>query len=152
MHECGLDCNKWDTYRIYEWLVKRFDPTKTERDIESVDIDDNYERRGNVDIEVCTYTIHFGRGTWQESSDATLRDISRTYGPKVAKALEKYCKTKKLDIEKVVTDTREDGNGMTAWDRFDVWAKRVLKVDIMDNFDDTIDWTGVGDDEQKSKK
>ena len=152
MHEYGLDCDKYDTYRVYEWLVKRFDPTKTERDIESVDIDDTYETRGNVDIEVCTYTIHFGRrGMWQESADATLKDIERTYGPKVAKALVKYCELKKLDIEQVVYDTKEDGNGMTPWDKFDVWASKAQKLDIMGNFDDIIDWTGA-DDERKREK
>lgn len=153
MHEYGLDCDKYDTYRVYEWLVKRFDPTKTERDIESVDIDDDYERRGNVDIEVCTYTIHFGRGgMWQESADATLKDIERTYGPKVAKALVKYCELKKLDIEQVVSDTKEDGNGMTLWDKFDVWAQKVQKLDIMGNFDDTIDWTGAEDEKKREKE
>ncbi len=153
MHEYGLDCDKYDTYRVYEWLVKRFDPTKTERDIQSVDIDDTYETRGNVDIEVCTYTIHFGRrGMWQESADATLKDIERTYGPKVAKALVKYCELKKLDIEQVVSDTKEDGNGMTLWDKFDVWAQKVQKLDIMGNFDDTIDWTGAEDEKKREKE
>lgn len=153
MHEYGLDCGVWNHDRVYEWLVKRFDPTKTERDIESVDIDDDYERRGNVDIEICTYTIHFGRGgMWQESADATLKDIERTYGPKVAKALVKYCELKKLDIEQVVSDTREDGNGMTLWDKFDVWAQKVQKLDIMGNFDDTIDWTGAEDEKKREKE
>lgn len=153
MHEYGLDCGVWNHDRVYEWLVKRFDPTKTERDIESVDIDDDYERRGNVDIEICTYTIHFGRGgMWQESADATLKDIERTYGPKVAKALVKYCELKKLDIEQVVSDTKEDGNGMTLWDKFDVWASKVQKLDIMGNFDDTIDWTGAEDEKKREKE
>ena len=153
MHEYGLDCGVWNHDRVYEWLVKRFDPTKTERDIESVDIDDDYERRGNVDIEICTYTIHFGRGgMWQESADATLKDIERTYGPKVAKALVKYCELKKLDIEQVVSDTKEDGNGMTLWDKFDVWASKVQKLDIMGNFDDTIDWTGAEDEQKREKE
>ena len=153
MHEYGLDCDKYDTYRVYEWLVKRFDPTKTERDIQSVDIDDDYERRGNVDIEVCTYTIHFGRGgMWQESADATLKDIERTYGKKTALALDKYCKLFKKNPTNVVSDMKMDGNGMTEWDKFDVWAQRKLKVDIMDNFDDTVDWTGADDDRKREKE
>ena len=154
MHEYGLDCDKYDTYRVYEWLVKRFDPTKTERDIKSVDIDDTYETRGNVDIEVCTYTIHFGkRGLWQESSsDAILKDIERTYGAKTARALAKYCELKKIDVYKVVSDLKEDGNGMTEWDKFDVWAKKVKNLDIMDNFDDTVDWTGAEDERKREKE
>ena len=90
--------------------------------------------------------------TFRESSDATLKDIERTYGAKTAKALVKYCELKKLDIDKVVYDTKEDGNGMTPWDMFDKWANRVLKLDIMGNFDDTIDWTGAEDETKKPKK
>ena len=89
---------------------------------------------------------------WQESADATLKDIERTYGPKVAKALVKYCELKKLDIEQVVSDTKEDGNGMTLWDKFDVWASKVQKLDIMGNFDDTIDWTGAEDETKREKE
>lgn len=153
MHEYGLDCDKYDTYRVYEWLVKRFDPTKTERDIQSVDIDDTYESRGNVDIEVCTYTIHFGRrGMWQESSDATLKDIERSYGKETAKALEKYCDIKGLDVDEVVSDMHVDGNGMTPWDKFDAWAQRTQKLDIMGNFDDTYDWTGAEEDRKRERE
>lgn len=118
-----------------------------------MDIDDDYERRGNSDIEVCTYTIHFGRGMWQESSsDAILKDIERTYGAKTARALAKYCELKKIDIYKVISDTKEDGNGMTEWDKFDVWAKKVKNVDIMGNFDDSIDWTGAEDERKREKE
>ena len=156
MHEYGLDCGAWDTDRVYEWLVKRFDPSRKPTDIKSVDIDDEYESQGNVDIEVCTYDIHFVDvdrfELAQESADATLKDIERTYGPKVAKALVKYCELKKLDIEQVVSDTKEDGNGMTLWDKFDVWAQKVQKLDIMGNFDDTIDWTGAEDEKKREKE
>lgn len=154
-HEYGLDCDKYDTYRVYEWLVKRFDPSKKESDIQSVDIDDRYERVGNIDQEVCDYTIHFGEGNrwgmWQESAE-TLKDIERGYGLKVAKALAKYCELKKLDVDDVVSDMSEDGNGMTAWDKFDVWAQKVQKLDIMGNFDDTTDWTGAEDKERKERE
>lgn len=27
LHECGLERGTWDTYGLYEWLVKRFDRT-----------------------------------------------------------------------------------------------------------------------------
>lgn len=118
-----------------------------------MDIDDDYERRGSSDIEVCTYTIHFGRGMWQESSsDAILKDIERTYGAKTARALAKYCELKKIDIYKVISDTKEDGNGMTEWDKFDVWAKKVKNVDIMSNFDDNIDWTGAEEERKREKE
>ena len=87
-----------------------------------------------------------------ENSDSTLKDIERGYGIEVAKALAKYCSIKKLDVDEVVSDLTEDGNGMTAWDKFDVWAKNTQKLDIMDNFDDTIDWTGAEDDERAAQE
>lgn len=156
MHEYGLDCGAWDTDRVYEWLVKRFDPSRKPTDIKSVDIDDDYERQGNVDIEVCTYDIHFVDvdrfELVQESEDETLKDIERSYGKDTAKALAKYCELKKLDVDDVVSDMSEDGNGMTAWDKFDVWAQKVQKLDIMGNFDDTVDWTGADDDRKREKE
>jgi hypothetical protein len=56
---------------------------------------------------------------------------------------------KKLDVDDVVSDMSEDGNGMTAWDKFDVWAQKVQKLDIMGNFDDTTDWTGAENDRKR---
>ena len=41
---------------------------------------------------------------------------------------------------------------MTEWDKFDVWARRKLNLDIMDNFDDTVDWTGAEDDKKREKE
>ena len=90
---------------------------------------------------------------FRESSDeATLLDIEKTYGKKTSLALDKYCKLFKKNPTDVVSDLKADGNGMTEWDKFDVWAKRKLKLDIMDNFDDTIDWTGAEDEPAKSKE
>ena len=154
-HEYGLDCDKYDTYRVYDWLVKRFCPDKTEMDIKSVDIDDRYERGvGNLDVEVCDYTIHFKEDRmWQESTDSeTIKDIERTYGKKTAMALSKYCEIKDITPTEVVSDLSEDRNGMTAWDKFDVWAKRTMKVDVMGNFDDTYDWTGAADERKREKE
>lgn len=157
-HEYGLDCDKYDTYRVYDWLVKRFCPNKEERDIESVDIDDRYEQVGNLDVEVCDYTIHFrGDHMWQESADdETLKDIEKTYGKNTARALDRYCKMFNKKAVDVVSDMKMDGNGMTEWDKFDVWARRKLKLDIMDNFDDTFDWTGTeerkNDDKEEKKR
>lgn len=157
MHEYGLDCGAWDHDRVYEWLVKRFDPTKTANDIVSVDIDDDYERQGNVDVEVCTYDISFKEKSTFElvresSDDETLKDIENTYGKKTALALDKYCKLFKKTPTNVVSDLKADGNGMTEWDKFDVWARRKLKVDIMGNFDDTIDWTGAEEKKKADKE
>lgn len=87
-----------------------------------------------------------------ESDAATLKDIERAYGKDTARALAKYCALKKIDMTKVVSDMRTDGNGMTEWDKFDVWAKNTQRLDIMGNFDDTIDWTGASDDEKREKK
>ena len=58
----------------------------------------------------------------KEEKDLTLQDIERGYGKKVAQALVKYCALKKLDMNDVVGDMKADGNGMTPWDKFDVWA------------------------------
>lgn len=149
-HEYGLDCGEYDTDRVYEWLVKRFDPTKTERDIESVKIEDDYERVGNIDQEVCIYTIRFGDRDrwgggrmWQESS-VTLKEIEKGYGKDVRDALIKFCAKKKLSPDEVVNDETEDKNGMTLWDKFDVWAKNTLGLDIMHDYANGADWTVVG--------
>jgi hypothetical protein len=82
----------------------------------------------------------------------TLKDIEKSYGAKVAKALAKYCNIKKLDINQVVGDLRTDGNGLTPWDKFDIWAKKTQGLDIMDNFDDTVDWSGAEDDAKREKE
>ena len=90
---------------------------------------------------------------FRESADEeTLKDIEKTYGKKAAMALDKYCKLFKKTPTNVVSDLKADGNGMTEWDKFDVWAKRKLKVDIMDNFDDTVDWTGAEGRDAADKK
>lgn len=57
-----------------------------------------------------------------KDNKSILDDIEQTYGAEVAKALTKYCSIKNLDIDKVVLDPKSDGNGMTAWDKFDIWA------------------------------
>ena len=139
MHEYGLDCDKYDTYRVYEWLVQRFDPTKKVDDIESVDVDDRYEG----DIEVCDYIIHFKKSMWQESS-VTLKEVEKGYGKDVKDALVQFCAKKKLSPDEVVNDDTEDKNGMTLWDKFDVWAKNALGLDIMHNYANGADWTVVG--------
>lgn len=142
-HEYGLDCGEYDTDRVYEWLVKRFDPTKTERDIESVKIEDDYERVVNIDQEVCTYTIRFrGRDMWQESA-VTLKDIEVGYGKEAKEALIKFCALKKVSPDEVVNSLDEDKNGMTLWDKFDVWAKK-HGVDILKDYEGGADWTVVG--------
>ena len=90
---------------------------------------------------------------FRESADIeTLKDIEKTYGKNTAKALDRYCRDMKKNPVDVVSDLKADGNGMTEWDKFDVWAKRKLKLDIMDNFDDTIDWTGAEDDKDREKE
>lgn len=94
---------------------------------------------------------------FRESADAeTLKDIEKTYGKKTAMALDKYCKLFKKSPVDVVSNMKMDGNGMTEWDKFDRWAQRTMKVDIMDNFDDTVDWTGAeeknGDDKEEKKR
>ena len=88
----------------------------------------------------------------RENSDSTLKDIERGYGTKVAKALAKYCDIKKLDVDDVVSDMREDGNGLTPWDKFDIWARRTQGLDIMSKFDDTIDWTDTEDDRKRERE
>ena len=57
-----------------------------------------------------------------KESLGVLKDIEKTYGKKTAKALAKYCELKKLDVDDVISDLHQDGNGMTEWDKFDVWA------------------------------
>ena len=90
---------------------------------------------------------------FRESTDAeTLKDIEKTYGKKTAMALDKYCKLFKKDLTNVVSDMKTDKNGMTEWDKFDRWAQRTMKVDIMDNFDDTIDWTGAEEKKDDDKE
>lgn len=94
-----------------------------------------------------------GKPLFGESADeATLKDIERTYGKKTALALDKYCKLFKKDLTNVVSDLKTDKNGMTEWDKFDRWAQRTMKVDIMDKFDDTMDWTGAEDDKDREKE
>ena len=91
----------------------------------------------------------------ESTNTETLKDIEKTYGKKAAMALDKYCKLFKKDLTNVVSDMKTDKNGMTEWDKFDRWAQRTMKVDIMDNFDDTIDWTGAEekkDDDKEEKK
>ena len=88
----------------------------------------------------------------KEEKDLTLQDIERGYGKKVAQALVKYCTLKKLDMNDVVGDLKTDGNGMTPWDKFDVWAQNTLGLDIMDNFDDTYDWSGAEEREKKDRE
>jgi hypothetical protein len=88
----------------------------------------------------------------KESNNVTLNDIERGYGKKVAQALVKYCSLKKLDIDDVVGDLTEDGNGMTPWDKFDTWAKNTQGIDIMDNFDDTYDWSGAEEREKADRE
>ena len=78
-----------------------------------------------------------------KESLGVLKDIEKTYGKKTALALDQYCKLKKLDPAYVAFDTTQDKNGMTPWDWFDNYARKKLGIDIMDNFDDTIDWTGT---------
>ena len=90
---------------------------------------------------------------FRESADAeTLKDIEKTYGKKTAMALEKYCKLFKKDLTNVVSDLKADKNGMTEWDKFDRWAQRTMKIDFMDNFDDTTDWTGAEDDRKRERE
>jgi hypothetical protein len=90
---------------------------------------------------------------FRESADAeTLKDIEKTYGKKTAMALDKYCKLFKKDLTNVVSDLKTDKNGMTEWDKFDRWAQRTMKVDFMDNFDDTTDWTGAEDDRKREQE
>lgn len=87
----------------------------------------------------------------KENSGITLKDIEHGYGKEAAKALQKYCSLKNLDIDEVVSDTKTDGNGMTPWDKFDVWAQK-NGVDIMGNFDDTYDWSGAEERERRERE
>ena len=149
MHEYGLDCGAWDTDRVYEWLVKRFDPSRKPTDIKSVDIDDDYERQGNVDIEVCTYDIHFvdvdrfelaqegkndnPRFKMAESA-ITLKEIEKWYGKPTADALVEYCKKTKKSVDDVAGSDRE-------WDRFeqDAKARKRSLGTLSKKFDDWVD-------------
>lgn len=88
----------------------------------------------------------------KEGKDLTLKDIEHGYGKEVAQALVKYCALKKLDMDEVVSDLRTDGNGMTPWDKFDVWAQNTLDLDIMKDFDDTYDWSGAEERERKERE
>lgn len=89
-----------------------------------------------------------------KDNKSILDDIEQTYGAEVAKALTKYCSIKNLDIDKVVLDPKSDGNGMTAWDKFDIWAQRKQHLNIMDKLEknDNIDWTGAEDDRRHEKE
>ncbi len=88
----------------------------------------------------------------KEEKDPTLKDIEHGYGKEVAQALVKYCALKKLDMNEVVSDLKTDGNGMTPWDKFDVWAQNTLGLDIMKDFDDTYDWSGAEERERKERE
>lgn len=88
----------------------------------------------------------------KEEKDLTLKDIEKGYGKKVAQALVRYCTLKKLDMDEVVGDLKTDGNGMTPWDKFDVWAQNTLGLDIMGDFDDTYDWSGAEEHERQQRE
>ena len=88
----------------------------------------------------------------KEEKDLTLKDIEKGYGKKVAQALVRYCTLKKLDMDEVVGDLKTDGNGMTPWDKFDVWAQNTLGLDIMGDFDDTYDWSGAEERERQQRE
>lgn len=70
MHELGLERGTWDTYGIFNWLVKRFDKKcLSERQIESISTDDRYEKdpKTGLDIEVCDYTIEYRESSsWEK--------------------------------------------------------------------------------------
>lgn len=55
-HERGLERD--DKYDLFNWLVKRFDKTvKDSRKILNVQIQDDYIKQGNLDVEQCVYTF-----------------------------------------------------------------------------------------------
>ena len=91
-------------------------------------------------------------GIVKEEKDQTLKDIERGYGKEVARAFAKYCALKRLDMDEVVSDLKTDGNGMTPWDKFDVWAKNTLDLDIMKDFDDSYDWSGADEREKEERE
>ena len=55
-HERGIERD--DSYTLFWWLVKRFDKkVKSDRDIVSYTMHDDYIKQGNLDVEQCVYTF-----------------------------------------------------------------------------------------------
>lgn len=58
-HEWGNVCD--DAYRLYSWLVKRFD--KSVKDFYSINLEytykDTYIVKDGLDVEMCTYTFKY---------------------------------------------------------------------------------------------
>ena len=73
----------------------------------------------------------------EESEDA-LAWVKKMYGAKTADMLQDYCAEKDKDINKVVWDERPDRSGVTAWDKFEYWAKSKRRTNVQkDRFGDT---------------
>ena len=57
-HEWGLV--RWDEYDVFKWLVKRFcKDCESYRDMRILNIEDGYQRAGNIDEEYAIYTIAY---------------------------------------------------------------------------------------------
>ena len=64
-HECGLERGTWDTYTLYNWLVKRFDKTVPEylewvRSKPIIDMKKDFENDMNLGyVEIVDYYFHY---------------------------------------------------------------------------------------------
>jgi hypothetical protein len=73
----------------------------------------------------------------EESEDA-LAWVKKMYGAKTAAMLQDYCAEKDKDINKVVWDEMPDRSGVTAWEKFENWAKSKRRTNVQkDRFGDT---------------
>ena len=63
-HEWGLNCGEWDEYRLYNWLVKRFDrnvaPYAEWRiSADHVRIVESETKVNGLDTDVCDYYFYY---------------------------------------------------------------------------------------------
>lgn len=63
-HECGINCGEWDDYRLYNWLVKRFDKSVPEYPLwrltaDHVRIEEGNERINGIDTDTCDYYFYY---------------------------------------------------------------------------------------------
>lgn len=65
----------------------------------------------------------------RESEDA-LAWVRKMFGAKTADLLQEYCAEKDKDINKVVWDERPDKGGVTAWEKFENWAKSKRRTNV----------------------
>ena len=66
----------------------------------------------------------------RESSEDALAWVKKMFGAKTADLLQEYCAEKDKDINKVVWDERPDKGGVTAWEKFENWAKSKRRTNV----------------------